>query len=83
MSIQLPSQTTTPLSAAQFVQWQQLMSGLNMQQIAWVAGYMTALSAGGPAHPNTGGAESPADTTILVGSQTSIAAAGTEVIARV
>ena len=70
MSIQLPSQTTTPLSAAQFVQWQQLMSGLNLQQIAWMAGCMTALSAGGAAHASAGGADSSAEITILVGSQT-------------
>lgn len=60
----------SPLSDEQQQQLSQVLSGLNVQQLAWVSGYLYGLSQGGVAPAAAAPAAASGSLTILYGSQT-------------
>jgi len=68
MQKQLPDRTQTPFNDEQYRNFQQLATTAAPEQLAWLAGFLTAWSGSAAALPVGGGGAS--DITILVGSQT-------------
>lgn len=70
MQLSLPDRSKTPLADELYRWLQQGLTALTAEQIAWVGGYMTALSAQGAGASAVAAPAGSPDITILVGSQT-------------